>query len=462
MMHPSTAVGATLIAVSAALCAPGQAAGQGVLSFTSDRCAQGGVPEHQYFSSGPHCRSSIWRVNEDGTDLTRLTAGAFPGREDEGRGDYDASWSPDATRIVFSRGLSQQARLVTMNADGSDQAVLLRKPMPERFETQEVPIWSRDGEIFFTAKRFGWDYTSSIFSVDPTGTVVRRLTALNELATLSGFSATGLKTLFYRVLVRQRPHDPPVETAAGTYAMNRDGSGRTLVAEGDVGQFSFYYSPDGRYVALVVAPYMQVMTARGKPVGAPMRDAYPGSWSLFGPTLFFRAPTEANLTRAALFRMSPSKPGSRVQITDGTADDRGPSWGLSGQQLPVPDIEDVAPPIATLLEPIQGDAVAASMGDGAATKRTRLPYLVVDLSGIRKVKAAVARRIGRRCRFLTGKRLGRRRSCRRRSYFVVGGPKQWAHRVRRLRHGTYEVHFKATDTKGNTTRHPRRQVVRLD
>src|SRR6266540_2400759 len=129
----------SIVTFLAALSWPGQAVGEGVLAFTSNRCAQGGVPQHEYFSSGEHCRSSIWRINDDGSDLRRLTTGVFPGREEEGRGDYGASWSPVGTRLVFSRGLSQQARLVTMNADGSGQSVLLREPMPERFETQEGP-----------------------------------------------------------------------------------------------------------------------------------------------------------------------------------------------------------------------------------------------------------------------------------------------------------------------------------
>jgi hypothetical protein len=157
---------ATTIALSSG---SGEAHGQGVLAFTSDRCGEGGKPTHDYFSSRARCRDSIWLVNDDGSDPRRLTTGAFPGHEEEeGGGDFGPTWSPDGTRLVFTRGLSQGSRLVIMNADGTGQSVLLKQPLPEGFETQEEPTWSRDGlPILFTSKRFGWDYTSAIFSVDP-------------------------------------------------------------------------------------------------------------------------------------------------------------------------------------------------------------------------------------------------------------------------------------------------------
>jgi WD40 repeat protein len=453
---------ATTIALSSG---SGQAYGQGVLAFTSDRCGEGGKPTHDYFSSRARCRDSIWLVNDDGSDPRRLTKGAFPGHEEEdGGGDFGPTWSPDGTRLVFTRGLSQGSRLVIMNADGTGQSVLLKQPLPEGFETQEEPTWSRDGlQILFTSKRFGWDYTSAIFSVDPSGTLVRRLTAVNELATLSGFSANGLKILFHRELVRQRPTDPPVTTPAGTYAMNRDGSGRTLVAEGDAGRLSFSYSPDGRYLAMTVREVLYTMTADGHDVRARMFGAYPGSWSLFGPTLFFSGFVgEPPDIRKVLYRLDPASPNPSIRITDPVALDFTPAWSLLGRRPRLPNVPDMAPPIATLLGAIEVKGIsAARAGRPTARVASRLPYLVVDGSGIRKVKAAIGRRVRRRCRFVTGVRLGRRRSCSRPSYFVVRGPRNWTRRVRKLPAGRYEVRFRATDVRGNTTHRSRLHVVRL-
>ena len=60
--------------------------------------------------SGPtFCKTSIWRVADDGSDLRRLTDGGSEspsnGEYDDGVGDVQPSWSPDGTTILFGRGI---------------------------------------------------------------------------------------------------------------------------------------------------------------------------------------------------------------------------------------------------------------------------------------------------------------------------------------------------------------------
>ena len=69
----------------------------------------------------------IYIMDADGSNQTRLTGG-------ESRYD-DPTWSPDATRIAFSKG----GFLYVMNPDGSDQMRLTDEP----FQIQLA--WSPDG-----------------------------------------------------------------------------------------------------------------------------------------------------------------------------------------------------------------------------------------------------------------------------------------------------------------------------
>src|SRR5438034_1029153 len=70
----------------------------------------------------------VWSVNADGTDLTRLTQSPWP--------EFDATWSPDGTRIAFRSQPSGDEEIWLMNPDGSE---------PERLTRGLSPAWSPDG-----------------------------------------------------------------------------------------------------------------------------------------------------------------------------------------------------------------------------------------------------------------------------------------------------------------------------
>ena len=94
-----------------------------------------GAP-HNQIVFGP---GGLWTMNADGSNQSQLLESAAS----------DPAWSPDGTKIAFTRIVEESAAasatpesiptIVVMNADGSDQRELLDEPASD-------PAWSPDGK----------------------------------------------------------------------------------------------------------------------------------------------------------------------------------------------------------------------------------------------------------------------------------------------------------------------------
>jgi len=126
--HPRRAIhraAVTLVAMVAAatLACPTHAAGNSRLTFSSMR---DGVDFY------------IYLVNPDGSDVTRVTQGAY--------GGDGAALSPDGTRIIYESPRRGYAQLYMINVDGSNEHRILGVDFYEQSGT-----WSPEGaRIAFT------------------------------------------------------------------------------------------------------------------------------------------------------------------------------------------------------------------------------------------------------------------------------------------------------------------------
>lgn len=154
----------------------------------------------------------IFVVNPDGTGLVNLTD-TDPGNE------YDPTWSPDRTRLVFST----EHGIEVINADGSDRHVLTAHAGREC-------DWSPDGARLVCVDGNG------LFTVNADGSGLTPLTGLTSgFASAPTWSPDGARILFTHV-----DDVPTVET------VQADGSGRHVLVPG---ARDAVWSPDGRRIA---------------------------------------------------------------------------------------------------------------------------------------------------------------------------------------------------------------------
>ncbi len=123
-----------------------------------------------FVGPGPGRMGDIYVMHADGSALRRLTTTPLE--------EATPAWSPDGTRIAFAR----EGALWVMDADGSDQALLLETAGSEGYESS--PSWSPDGTKIAFVRPFGWgifdtcpkNTGTGVFVMDADGDDPHRLT----------------------------------------------------------------------------------------------------------------------------------------------------------------------------------------------------------------------------------------------------------------------------------------------
>jgi Tol biopolymer transport system component len=174
----------------------------------------------------------IWVINPDGTGRTQITTA----NDLNGLPTFDdgPAWSPDGTKITFTRACSDEeacggrADVFVMNADGTGETNLTNS-----FGTGDSgAAWSPDGQkIVFSSRRS----PAGFYVMNADGTGVARL---SDPGGSPAWSPDGSKISF----------DGCRSGACGIYVMNADGTGAVQITNVLLDEDAAW-SPDGQKIA---------------------------------------------------------------------------------------------------------------------------------------------------------------------------------------------------------------------
>lgn len=176
--------------------------------------------------------AEIYTINADGSGLTQLTF--------DNLFDCAPHWSPDGTRLAFSRVVPStfQTVIATMPADGSGSITNLTSEIWNAFWPTYTPDGSR---ITFVSTQAG--FISVMWIMNSDGTHQRRLTQ----AALEGFPADVSPDGQHILVIN---HESTPITPYEVFRMNLNGGGLTQLSNPGKGHHDIpgTYSPDGTKV----------------------------------------------------------------------------------------------------------------------------------------------------------------------------------------------------------------------
>lgn len=122
---------------------------------------------------------NVWMLDVANGSLKQITKGG---------NDRQPDWSPDGSKIAFSRIIEDNREIFVMDNDGSDQQNITNNPAED-----VAPGWSPDGmKIAFTSDRDG---DKEIFVTYPTTNNIRQLTHNKRTDHFASWSPDGRKIM---------------------------------------------------------------------------------------------------------------------------------------------------------------------------------------------------------------------------------------------------------------------------
>lgn len=199
---------------------------------------------------------ALWVVNPDGSGLNQLTPGY--GNSTCTAGDEEPRWSPDGTKIVFTRTQNGAQEIWTMNADGSNQTRLTNSGsagcLDESLVTStwsENPSWSPDGtKIIFTSDRSTTSIDEDLWIMNADGTNQVKFFGAATAAESEGVFSPDGKTIVFQI----EPYNPTgcsgITDGGEIWFINSDGTNprRKTTSVNCSFEENYTWAPDGSKV----------------------------------------------------------------------------------------------------------------------------------------------------------------------------------------------------------------------
>jgi WD40-like Beta Propeller Repeat/AAA ATPase domain len=253
-------------------------------------------------------RWSVYVMNSDGSDRTRLT---------DGQSGFLAapSWSPDGSKIAFVSDREGNPDIWVMDSDGTNLVNLTQHTAKDH-----SPAWSPDGEwIAFASVRDSlyWE----LYLMRPDGSGIQRLTWWEDASDLAPtWSPDGTRLAF----ASKRDGNWEI------YSMDREGGSLSRLTNHPADDTNPAWSPDGsriafestrdRYAEIYVMP-----SAGGEPVNvskAPFSSEHGPTWSPDGGRIAFYSDRDGEWD---IYVMA-SDGSDVVKLTGDNTNDQVPAW----------------------------------------------------------------------------------------------------------------------------------------
>lgn len=256
------------------------------------------------------------RIIEAGTAL-RLTS--------DPASDWNATWSPDGTRVAFVSRRNENNNIWIMNADGTNQTQLTE------LKNAYSPSWSPDGT------KIAFECSGDIWTVNTDGTGLTQLTASSFWEGAPSYSPDGTKIAFHS----------NIKDSLDIFVMNSDGTNRVRLTDHPAVDGVPAWSPDGTKIAFHSTrsgtDNIWIVNAYG---GEPIQlttnnegrgwNTMPPSWSPDGSRIAFNL--SSSKPSRPLKRIPSSPPKIQTINADGTGqieliEGNGPSWSPDGSRI---------------------------------------------------------------------------------------------------------------------------------